>query len=118
MCGIAGILVTEGNPDEKAIHSLAASLAHRGPDGSGRFGYKKTVVLHKRLSIIDLESILPVEWFGKNNDFAYQQLDKIDVGLAVQKKFQSPKWYSQYIKNLQLDSLPPDKIINSNVNKI
>jgi len=56
MCGIAGILVTEGTPDEKVIHSLAASLAHRGPDGSGRFGYRKTVVLHKRLSIIDLET--------------------------------------------------------------
>ena len=56
MCGIAGILVKEGSPDEKAIHSLAMSLAHRGPDGSGRFGYKETVVLHKRLSIIDLET--------------------------------------------------------------
>lgn len=66
--------------------------------------FHNVIVGDNCISIIDLESILPVEWFGKNNDFAYQQLDKIDVGLAVQKKFQSPKWYSQYIKNLQLDS--------------
>jgi len=56
MCGIAGILMKKGKPDSEVISSLAASLSHRGPDGSGRYDYKDTVVLHKRLSIIDLET--------------------------------------------------------------
>ena len=56
MCGIAGILVHKGYPDEQIISLLARSLEHRGPDGSGQFNHKKTVVLHKRLSIIDLET--------------------------------------------------------------
>ena len=56
MCGIAGILMHKGYPDEQAISILARSLEHRGPDGSGQFNHEKTVVLHKRLSIIDLET--------------------------------------------------------------
>ena len=56
MCGIAGILMHKGYPDEQIISLLARSLDHRGPDGSGQFNDKKTVVLHKRLSIIDLET--------------------------------------------------------------
>lgn len=56
MCGIAGILVHKGLPKEEVINSLAKSLAHRGPDGNGRFDLEKITVLHKRLSIIDLET--------------------------------------------------------------
>ena len=56
MCGIAGILMHDGIPEAQAMNSLSASLAHRGPDGSGRFDHKKITVIHKRLSIIDLET--------------------------------------------------------------
>ena len=56
MCGLAGILLHDGTPDEAAIDALAAALAHRGPDGSGEFAYKDMGLVHTRLSIIDLET--------------------------------------------------------------
>jgi asparagine synthase (glutamine-hydrolysing) len=54
MCGIAGILLRRGRPDEAVVRRMAAALAHRGPDDlgvhlTGRFGLAQT-----RLSIIDL----------------------------------------------------------------
>ena len=56
MCGLAGILLHDGTPDEAAIDALAAALAHRGPDGSGEFAYQDMEVVHTRLAIIDLET--------------------------------------------------------------
>ena len=56
MCGIAGILMHKGLPDKQAVDLLARSLEHRGPDGSGYFDHEATSILHKRLSIIDLET--------------------------------------------------------------
>jgi asparagine synthase (glutamine-hydrolysing) len=56
MCGLAGILLHDGTPDEAAIDALAAALEHRGPDGSGEFSYQDMEVVHTRLSIIDLET--------------------------------------------------------------
>ena len=34
MCGISGLL---GNGDSSIANAMAARLAHRGPDGSGKF---------------------------------------------------------------------------------
>ena len=56
MCGIAGILMHEGFPDKQAVDLLAKSLEHRGPDGSGYFDHEAISILHKRLSVIDLET--------------------------------------------------------------
>lgn len=56
MCGIAGLVPTDGTvpPDEAAIAALTRSIAHRGPDGSGHDIRDGTVLVHNRLSIIDL----------------------------------------------------------------
>ena len=55
MCGIAGLYGNFGSADkEKAIASLSVSLAHRGPDGNGRFQDEDAALVHTRLSIIDL----------------------------------------------------------------
>ncbi|MGW1212789.1 asparagine synthase (glutamine-hydrolyzing) [Streptomyces sp. NPDC002499] len=56
MCGIAG---TYRWPDGKAVTDrLTDTLAHRGPDGSGRYGHPvgdgEVQLGHRRLSIIDL----------------------------------------------------------------
>ncbi|MGP3769471.1 asparagine synthase (glutamine-hydrolyzing) [Streptomyces sp. SDT5-1] len=56
MCGIAG---TYRWPDGKAVTDrLTDTLAHRGPDGSGRYGHPagdgEVQFGHRRLSIIDL----------------------------------------------------------------
>ncbi len=66
MCGLGGILRSDGQPiDEVWLHSIEQRIAHRGPDGEGRFrdrivtgdgNAKRTTevaFVHRRLSIID-----------------------------------------------------------------
>jgi len=56
MCGICGILNTDGQPGAEAVlRSMTAAIAHRGPDGEG-FHLRGPVGLgHRRLAIIDPE---------------------------------------------------------------
>jgi len=56
MCGIAGFLMRHGaSADAGRARAMAASLAHRGPDGEGVFAEDGAALAHRRLSIIDLE---------------------------------------------------------------
>lgn len=55
MCGIAGILLKHGRPQEEALRLMAATLAHRGPDDWGVHMAGPLGLLQTRLSIIDLE---------------------------------------------------------------
>ncbi len=56
MCGIAGILHTDGTPvSHDVIAAMTESLAHRGPDGDGVALFDAVAIGHRRLSIIDLE---------------------------------------------------------------
>jgi asparagine synthase (glutamine-hydrolysing) len=56
MCGIAGFMSNRGAaPDEAVLDALDAALAHRGPDGSGRFRAGGFAMVQRRLAIIDLE---------------------------------------------------------------
>jgi asparagine synthase (glutamine-hydrolysing) len=55
MCGIAGILRTDGAPaDAQAIHAMTRLIAHRGPDGEGHVVEGAVALGHRRLAIIDL----------------------------------------------------------------
>jgi len=55
MCGIAGIMMREGLPAKReTLNSLAAALAHRGPDGTGLFLENHIGLLNTRLAIIDI----------------------------------------------------------------
>ncbi len=56
MCGIAGLALVPGAPppDPAVLVALAASIAHRGPDGEGRFVRGQNALVHNRLAIIDL----------------------------------------------------------------
>jgi asparagine synthase (glutamine-hydrolysing) len=56
MCGIAGVILKSGDADPDILDRLAAALAHRGPDGSGRFVNAGLGLAHTRLAIIDLET--------------------------------------------------------------
>ncbi len=51
MCGIAGV-TWEAAP--AVLDALTAALAHRGPDGAGRFVGVHAALVHTRLAIIDL----------------------------------------------------------------
>ena len=55
MCGIAGLLLNK--PNEKIcskVLKISKSLQHRGPDASSSFKDQKNLLIHTRLSIIDI----------------------------------------------------------------
>ena len=58
MCGIAGIMVRDGvDPvGSDVLDQLTEALAHRGPDGSGRYVQGPVAMIQTRLAIIDLET--------------------------------------------------------------
>jgi asparagine synthase (glutamine-hydrolysing) len=57
VCGIAGIVMRNGQPvDEARLDALARAIAHRGPDGVGRFVTGPVGLVNTRLAIIDLET--------------------------------------------------------------
>lgn len=56
MCGIAGIVHSDLDPDsvQSAVRSMIALQRHRGPDGEGYYDGSGVSFGHARLSIIDL----------------------------------------------------------------
>ncbi|MBT7757634.1 MAG: asparagine synthetase B, partial [Rhodospirillaceae bacterium] len=57
MCGIAGIMTTDGSAPETAVlEAMQAALRHRGPDGSGQYTGEGLGLVHNRLAIIDLQT--------------------------------------------------------------
>jgi len=57
MCGVAGILNTDGAPAPVAtLRAMTARIAHRGPDGEGFFTDGPLGLGHRRLAIIDLSA--------------------------------------------------------------
>src|SRR5436190_12538268 len=58
MCGIAGILFTDGTPPGAVplIERMTSALTHRGPDDCGYHADASALLGHRRLSIIDLET--------------------------------------------------------------
>ena len=57
MCGIAGMMMAGGIAvDNAALNRMAQTLAHRGPDGNGRYAMGNVALAHNRLSIIDLDT--------------------------------------------------------------
>ena len=55
MCGIAGQFVLNGGEaDAGLVGAMAERLAHRGPDGEGRYFSGPVGLAHRRLAIIDL----------------------------------------------------------------
>jgi len=56
MCGIAGIVMAEGEYlDQSALRNMTDSILHRGPDGEGFYFGESVGLGHRRLSIIDIE---------------------------------------------------------------
>jgi asparagine synthase (glutamine-hydrolysing) len=57
MCGIAGYQTHDGKPlPETVLDQFTNSLAHRGPDGTGRYISGGTGLAQTRLAVIDLET--------------------------------------------------------------
>ncbi|MDI2090444.1 asparagine synthase (glutamine-hydrolyzing) [Commensalibacter oyaizuii] len=55
MCGVAGIALKAGQQiSEQQKTALMQGISHRGPDGAGEWSYQHAVLLHARLSIVDI----------------------------------------------------------------
>ena len=61
MCGLVGILGCRGPDEERRelIHAMAATMAHRGPDGEGHVAREDCALGFRRLAIIDVEAESP-----------------------------------------------------------
>ncbi len=55
------------------------------------------------ISLIDIESILPVDWFGKPPSYAAAKLHVLDVGWSIQAKWRAPEWYASHIRDIQAE---------------
>ena len=53
MCGFAGELARGRPADLGAVERMAATLAPRGPDGSGAWAAGPVALVHRRLEVID-----------------------------------------------------------------
>lgn len=54
MCGIVGVYNLNGSPfSEDRLKKMAATIAHRGPDGEGYYVKDNIALAHKRLAILD-----------------------------------------------------------------
>lgn len=58
MCGIAGVIVKRNNPQWAfdKLREAAKLMQHRGPDYNSALEYDNVMLIHYRLSIIDLDS--------------------------------------------------------------
>ncbi|MBC6439323.1 MAG: asparagine synthase (glutamine-hydrolyzing) [Rhodospirillales bacterium] len=55
MCGLAGVMARPGAEiPESVLQDLASAIAHRGPDGEGRYRNGPLAMVQTRLAIIDL----------------------------------------------------------------
>jgi asparagine synthase (glutamine-hydrolysing) len=57
MCGICGLVSTNGRPVDRAlVEEMSSTLFHRGPDSGGVFAENGTAIAARRLAIIDLQT--------------------------------------------------------------
>jgi len=70
MCGIVGVFNLNGEPfSDRHLKRMAATLAHRGPDGEGFFTDENIALAHKRLSILDTSDRGAQPMSSKNGDW-------------------------------------------------
>ncbi len=62
--------------------------------------YHNAILRGDEISLIDLESVLPLSWYGKDMAFSMRMIQQIDIGYPVQREFHSPSWYAKYIEEL------------------
>src|SRR5918995_632067 len=54
MCGFVAFLQDRPTIDLETAERAVTQIAHRGPDGAGQWRERNVLLLHRRLSIIDL----------------------------------------------------------------
>ena len=72
MCAIAGLWNLNTTPE--IIRSMLATMARRGPDGTGIFTARELTLLHARLTVIDPEGgaqPMTLQWGGETYTIVY-----------------------------------------------
>lgn len=54
MCGIAGVLRRDGEPDADLLEAMSDAVRHRGPDSAGSWSEQHVGLAHRRLAVVDL----------------------------------------------------------------
>lgn len=89
---------------ERYVSGALREVICRLTERTGLYFYDLTphnaIVDEGRISLIDMESVLPVEWFGKGIEFSLSHLSEIDIGWPIQRKWYSPKWYRNFLIEL------------------
>lgn len=68
MCAISGIIGENLNVTDSNINKILYSLKHRGPDFSNFVKLKSAILMHNRLSIIDINNRSNQPFFSKDNN--------------------------------------------------
>ena len=95
MCGITGLILSDGVIQKHNLSDMISSLSHRGPDSNGiwinenqNFG-----IGHTRLSILDLSSAGSQPMHSKNNryiiSFNGEIYNHLDIRLDLKKEYPS-----------------------------
>jgi len=72
MCGIFGMIVSEGcQPDPFLVEKSANSLIHRGPDDYGYFYKDQVALASRRLAVLDLSQKGHQPMTYRNNTIVY-----------------------------------------------
>lgn len=70
MCGIAGLVHTDGAPvTVQVLRQMTDAIAHRGPDGEGQWAEGNVGLGHRRLSIIDLSDAAAQPMIGVDHRY-------------------------------------------------
>lgn len=106
---IRGYAIRAGSPHthyefERYVGNSLREVICKLTEGSGLYFYDlcchNMILDEGRVSIIDLESVLPIEWFGKGIEFSLRHLSDIDIGWPIQTKWHSPRWYRNFLIEL------------------
>lgn len=90
---------------ERYVDQIMRPLVCRATEESGFYYYDlidhNVIIRDGVISLIDIESVLPIEWFEKDASFATTKFDLVDVGWPLHTKWRSPDWYGALIRQLQ-----------------
>ncbi|BCX47528.1 hypothetical protein HAHE_14360 [Haloferula helveola] len=89
---------------ERYVDTVMRPLVCQATEETGFYYYDlidhNVIMCDGVISLIDIESVLPIEWFGQDHEFATTQFDQVDVGWPLHTKWRSPDWYGEHIRGL------------------
>ena len=90
MCGIVGLLNTDGRPVTSIeLKKMTDSISHRGPDGEGHWIERNIGIGHRRLAIIDLTSAGKQPMVCPNNRYVLSYNGEIYNFLELRKELET-----------------------------